>query len=559
MFRYPMYGWFLVLIPVFLVWSLVYLRLKRKRLSQFIGHHQDVLVPHAPAWLSWVKGFFWGLGFFFLILAVMRPFYGAATKPKAQRGHDVFIVMDTSRSMLAADIKPSRLAFAQSEVRSLLEELKGDRVGLILFEGDAFVQCPLTLDYSAFSLFLDEVSVGLISRPGTNLSQALRLAVDNFSKKSTAREKIVVVFSDGETFEGDPVADAARAADAGVIVYTVALGSSAGEPIPIYQGNQLVGYKKDREQQVVLSKTNTELLAQIAKAGKGVCLDGNSYGVSESLAKLIAQRDTYKLGSTAALSYNEKYQPFLFLAFCSFMLAFFIPRRVKLQRYMVLLVLVVGLSKPCFAAYVSDVYRIQKGNKAYGHERYQDAEKFYTKTIKSAGLPEANQNLGLLYTKTQQFDQAEKAYLAAVSGLSGNKKAEAFYNLGTMYLEQEQWEKAVEAYRSSLRINPKDLDTKKNLEIALRMLKQDKKKQKNQKNQKNQKSQQQQKPQQSSGDKDKKDQQHQGQQQGQQHDQNNEKKKAAEAQLRFLDQKEKEARKRYKQRVVRESAVEKDW
>jgi Ca-activated chloride channel family protein len=230
--------------------------------------------------------------------------------------------------MLAMDVKPSRLEFAKSELLAMLPDLKGDRVGLIVFEGDAFVQCPLTLDYAALSLFLDDVSAGAISRPGTNLAKAIEMASDNFAKKSTSREKIMVVFSDGESFEEDPVVAARNAAQKGDVIYTVALGSTTGEPIPILDASgQVVGYKKDRNNNVVLTKTNVTVLRQVAEVSKGACLEGGNFGVSEQVCQLIAKRDRFDLGGVQSLSFNEKYQPFLLLAFLCFFLEFVIPER----------------------------------------------------------------------------------------------------------------------------------------------------------------------------------------------------------------------------------------
>lgn len=560
MFRQSNLAWLLMCIPVFLVVVFISKRVLKSRLQRFIGSHDTVLVRRFGSWVSWVKGFFWFFGFLFLVGALMRPHYGASSKKIERKGHDVFIVMDTSKSMLAKDVQPSRLAFAQAEVKALVEELKGDRLGLIVFEGEAFVQCPLTLDYSAFSLFLDEVSVGLMSKPGTNLSRAIEVAIDNFSKKSKAKEKIIVVFSDGESFEGDPVLQAKTAADAGVVIYTVALGSSTGEPIPIYQGGQLVGYKKDKQGQVVLSKTNVGLLKEVAEATNGQGLEGNNYGVSDELSRLISKRDMHKLGATTALSYNEKYQPFLLMAFLCFSIAFFIPT-VRPQRYFgfkkvgVIVVCFLMFNDVSYGATFLESYRVKKGNQAYSKDALSEAELYYSKAKSKSNLAEADQNLGLVYTQTQRYDDAEKAFLASTTRLSGAKKSEAFYNLGNSYFYQEKWQNAVDAYRSALRLSPKDVDAKRNLELALTRLKNDKKKQKKQSKNDQKKDQKQQEKGSGKGN----DQNQGNQNQGAEQAKREQKQKAASDQLRFLDQKEKEARKRYKQRVVRESSVEKDW
>jgi Ca-activated chloride channel family protein len=179
------------------------------------------------------------------------------------------IVLDCSLSMETEDIKPNRLEKARNQIKNFMKNLRGDRVGLVAFAGDAFVQCPLTLDYGAASLFLDNVDTGIIPEPGTAIGEAIKTAAGAFNKKER-KYKLLVLITDGEDHEGDPVAAAQDAAGEGIIIYTIGIGTRKGEPIPLKDDQgKLREFKKDGSGTVVVSRLDEVTLEKIALAGGG--------------------------------------------------------------------------------------------------------------------------------------------------------------------------------------------------------------------------------------------------------------------------------------------------
>ncbi|OIO97005.1 MAG: hypothetical protein AUJ92_04590 [Armatimonadetes bacterium CG2_30_59_28] len=204
-----------------------------------------------------------------MVLAMARPQMGTRLETVKRKGVDLILAIDVSNSMLAQDLKPSRLEVAKREVTALLDRLQGDRVGLIAFAGSAFVECPLTLDYGAARLFLDQIDPSLIPRPGTAIGEAIRTATKAFSQQER-KYKALIIVTDGEDHDTKPVEAAKESAKQGVHIYTIGVGSADGEPVPVYgdRGNS-AGYKKDRDGNVVLSKLDETTLQKIALTTNG--------------------------------------------------------------------------------------------------------------------------------------------------------------------------------------------------------------------------------------------------------------------------------------------------
>ena len=191
-----------------------------------------------------------------LVAALAGPKWGFHWQEVRREGVDLIVAIDTSRSMLTTDVKPNRLERAKLAVRDLVQLLRGDRIGLVAFAGTAFLQCPLTLDYAAFESALRAVDVGLIPRGGTAIARAIDTSLEGFEARQGKYEALIVI-TDGEDHEGDVEAAAARAAERGVKIYTVGIGTSEGELVPLGHGQ---GFVKDREGQVVKSRLDEEAL-----------------------------------------------------------------------------------------------------------------------------------------------------------------------------------------------------------------------------------------------------------------------------------------------------------
>jgi len=259
--------WAIPVIASFFLWSL---RSRRLRLEAFIS---PTLAGRFASEFSRSKALGRVLlftGFFaFSILALARPQWGSRMDTVQRQGVDLIMALDTSYSMNAEDVAPSRMAKAKSEVRGLIERLKGDRVGLLVFAGAAVVQCPLTLDYGAAELFLDIANTGIVPEPGTSLAAAIQTATAAFIAKEK-KFKVLVIFTDGEDLEGEVEAAVEKAKEAGVIIYTVGIGSPEGKPIPIRnEKGDVLEYRKDPQGQVVVSKLDERALNEIASETGG--------------------------------------------------------------------------------------------------------------------------------------------------------------------------------------------------------------------------------------------------------------------------------------------------
>lgn len=215
-------------------------------------------------------------GLFFITIALARPQLGSKTEIVKQKGVEVLFAVDVSKSMLAEDLKPNRLKRAQIALNDLIQKLAGHRLGLIAFKSASVALCPLTLDYSALSLYIDMLDSDLISAPGTSLVSALKQASQMFTQDRLAR-KVLIVISDGGDVEDHVEKEAKILAEKGVKVYSIGIGNEEGEPIPIYNDQQqLIGHVKDSDGKIVLSKLNREALRKIAQVTQGFYFNTSS-------------------------------------------------------------------------------------------------------------------------------------------------------------------------------------------------------------------------------------------------------------------------------------------
>ncbi|HEX4385678.1 MAG TPA: VWA domain-containing protein [Myxococcales bacterium] len=291
---------------------------RQERVRKLLGARLQQVFPGAGAGQGIARGSFLGVGLFLLFFAAAGPQCGERTELVKRSGIDLVIALDASNSMLARDVKPSRLERAKLEVSALLDRLKGDRVGLIVFAGDAFVQCPLTTDYSAARLFLRAVDPSAMPQQGTAISSALlesKRVLEGGGRGSAA--KAVLLITDGEDQEGDALKAASDLGEAGIRVYAVAVGSETGEPIPIVdKDNNVTGYKKDKEGKTVLSRTDVSGLRELASHGGGLVLRGS--GADLGVLEVMPELDKLQKGeleSRLSVQYDDKYPWFAWPAF----------------------------------------------------------------------------------------------------------------------------------------------------------------------------------------------------------------------------------------------------
>ena len=270
------------------------------------------------------------LGIIFILLASVGPQIGMKLTELTREGVDIFILLDTSVSMNAIDVKPSRIEKAKYELGRLLNSLKGDRAGLIAFAGSAHLHCPLTEDYSASRLFLNMMDTDIITTQGTDLAVAIQLALDHV-ENNDEKFKVFVLVSDGEDHQGEAILLAESARELGIIIHTLGVGTSAGGPIPIYDddGNR-AEFKKNRSGQVVTSTLNESTLDEIARITGGIYIRiENQVNAIAPLLREIDQMEKRELKSHVFSQYEDRYQVFLVIGLMLFLAEFLVPTRTK--------------------------------------------------------------------------------------------------------------------------------------------------------------------------------------------------------------------------------------
>jgi len=328
-FAHPEYLNALYAIPVLILLFWYLYRNRIKLLEKFADKKlHRILLPDFSGIKNWFKTGLILFALILLILAAANPQVGTRVQEVKQSGIDVFIALDVSRSMLAQDIKPDRLDKAKYQISTLINKLRGDRIGLIIFAGQAFVQFPLTTDYSAANLFLDAAGVNSVPEQGTAIASALDLATGSFDYK-TSTQKVIVIITDGEDHEGDIMKAVEGAKDKGIKIYTIGLGSATGVPIPVYnaQGQQ-VDYKKDESGNIVLTKLDENTLKQIASAGDGKYFRGSTYeDYLDRIYSDLSSLQKSEFGVRKVTDYEDRFYYFLAPAIILLLIEFFVSER----------------------------------------------------------------------------------------------------------------------------------------------------------------------------------------------------------------------------------------
>ncbi|MEI7811162.1 MAG: VWA domain-containing protein [Ignavibacteria bacterium] len=263
-----------------------------------------------------------------LSLTLANPQTGTKTEEVKQMGIDIYILLDVSLSMKAEDIKPNRLEKAKHSIAALIQKLKGDRIGLVVFSGDAYVQFPLTTDYAATNLLLNAVSFNTVPNPGTAISSAIKLATKSF-KQEVKTQKVIMIMTDGEDHEGDVMEAVKDAADKNIGIYTVGLGSPAGVPIVQYdQMGNPVGYKLDGNNNIVLTRLDEPILQQIAHEGNGHYYRGsNNENELDLIYRDLSKIEKTEFGATKMTSYEDRFYYLLLPAILLLITEFFISEK----------------------------------------------------------------------------------------------------------------------------------------------------------------------------------------------------------------------------------------
>ena len=318
--------WWLLTIPVFVVAYVLITRHKRRQLSEF-GDPELMaqLMPDASKSRPIVKFALLMGALSLLILAAARPQYGQQEKTVKRQGIEVMVALDISNSMLAEDVAPNRLDRAKQMLSKMIDNMVDDKVGLVVFAGEAFTQLPITCDYVSAKMFLNTISPKLIPTQGTAIGAALQTAIRSFGSQESDAGRAIILITDGENHEDDAIAAAKQAQELGIQVFVIGIGKPEGSPIPVPSTND---YIKDRSGQVVVSRLNEEMCQEIAQAGKGAYVRcDNTNTAMRALQQELDRIATTDLETTVYADYNEQYQSFVLIALLLLVIDFFILMR----------------------------------------------------------------------------------------------------------------------------------------------------------------------------------------------------------------------------------------
>lgn len=253
-----------------------------------------------------------------LIVGIANPKLGSKLEEVKREGIDIIVALDLSRSMNATDVEPSRIAKAKLFLNKLIENLAGDRIGLVIFAGNAYVQMPITTDHSAAMLFLESINSEIIPTQGTAIGEAIRLATESFGEDNETNKAIVVI-SDGENHEGDAMKAAEEAKEAGILTYTIGVGTDRGSPVPLTRGGVQYDFQRDKDGNIITSKMNPEMLSEVALAGGGTYLElSNTRETSDLLIDELSKLEKQEMEARVFTDYEDHFQ--IFLAISLFLL-----------------------------------------------------------------------------------------------------------------------------------------------------------------------------------------------------------------------------------------------
>ena len=300
----------LLLVPIIPAGYAIAMAMRKRRINRF-GDPRMVaqLMPHYSRAKGWVRIILFTLAFFFFVIGLARPQIGAKLSERQTKGAEIMICLDVSNSMLAQDYTPCRLERAKLAISSLVDKLHDDRIGLIIFAGSSFVQLPVTTDYVSAKMFLSSIDAGSVPVQGTAIGDAIHTAMKSFSAQSE-KSRVIILISDGENHEDDAVAAARDAAQAGIRIYTVGVGSAAGQPVPV-DGELL----RDKDGNIVVSRLDEKTLRQVADAGGGAYIQaGNEeFGLNPIINDIRAMEGEL-FSSVVFEEYDEQYMYFFAIA-----------------------------------------------------------------------------------------------------------------------------------------------------------------------------------------------------------------------------------------------------
>lgn len=488
-FEDPTYLFLLLIIPVLFIiraWML-WRRHKALKLwgdAELTRRQMPELSRHRPM----VKFCLLTTALALIIVMLARPQIGTKISNEKRNGIEAIICLDISNSMLTQDVTPDRLSKSKMLVENLVDHFTNDKIGLVVFAGDAFTQLPITADYVSAKMFLQNATPALIEEQGTDIAKAIELARNSFTQQKNIGRAIILI-TDGEDHEGGAMEAAKQARKAGIRVFILGVGTEQGGPIPLGDGN----YMMDNTGKTVMTHLNIKMCKEIAEAGSGTFIHvDNTNDAQQRLNDELSKMQKSEISSVVYSEYNDQFQIVGLIVILLLVIEVLVfERKPEWQKGLSLfkrssMIVIVMLMMPVMANAQNDRQLIRQGNRIFRQQDYEKAEATYRKAVaQNAMNPEALYNLGCALAAQQKDSLALECYQKSAQLQKDKKRrAQVYHNIGVIFQQKKQFGEAIEAYKESLRNNPDDNETRYNLALCM---KQNKDKNKNNQNNQNKK------------------------------------------------------------------------
>lgn len=518
----------LLLIPI-LIGLYLCVRYRYRKIIQKYGETSllKLLTPDSSSAIQHFKFTLICLIWACLVFALANPQMGSGVEKGKRKGIDIMFCIDVSNSMLAQDYTPNRLEAAKRALLLFVDKLKGDRIGIVVFAGNAFVQLPITSDYAAAKMFISAISTQVISTQGTDIATAIDKAAASMTPSGDVKtegtaqlpktQKVIVVISDGEDHFAEAIDMASSVAKQGMLVYTIGIGNSLGEPIPIHTSSGRTDYKKDKEGNTVITRLNEQTLREIAQAGKGSYIHANNaHAGFDILQNELNRIEKTDIEEVVFSRYENRYYVPLWAAFVLLIIEIILYNKrmfrfkgfawLREKQLLFMLLLFAAGSFPFMASgqTTQEIKNLRQGNRQYfaasklekeanelsaknresdkqeiavkkqqAQQLYEQASTNYLKSNTSTGnYYKSLYNQAASLYKQEKYEEAANEITKMIenTNVDDKTKAKAYHNLGNSLVQQGKYQEGIDAYKKSLKANPSDMDTKYNLEYAKRKL-----------------------------------------------------------------------------------------